>query len=70
MSVYQRSYQIDYFCGWRYILSPKFRNQVKLKWGSNLIQRSLCIFGALTSIVLTSTGAILLAMTIWYLIRY
>lgn len=69
MSVYQRSYQIDYFCGWRYVLSPSFRDQVRLKWGSNLIQRSLWMVGAVTSIMLTSAGAILLAMMIWYLIQ-
>lgn len=69
MALLQRSYQIDYFCGWRYLLSEKFRNQVRAKWMQNPLQKSLFMIGGFTSIVLTSAATILLAMTVLYLIR-
>ena len=67
MTQYERSYQIDYFCGWRYLFSAKFRDQVKQKWGNNLMLRSLFLIGSFTGILLTSAAAILLIMSIWHL---
>ena len=67
MTQYERSYQIDYFCGWRYLFSAKFRDQVKQKWGNNLMLRSLFLIGSFTGILLTSAAAILLIMAIWHL---
>ena len=66
---YHRSYQIDYFCGWRYLLSPSFRAQVRAKWGDNKFHRGLCLIGGFSSILITSTGAVLLAMAVWNLLR-
>jgi hypothetical protein len=70
MTQYQRSYQIDYFCGWRYLLSPKFRNQARAKWGRNLLLRSLFLLGGFSSILITSTATVLLAMAVWNLLSY
>jgi hypothetical protein len=67
MTQYERSYQIDYFCGWRYLFSAKFRDRVKQKWGNNLMLRSLFLIGSFTGMLLTSAAAILLIMAIWHL---
>ncbi len=69
MSVYQRSYQIDYFYGWRYLLSAKFRNRVNQKWEDNRLLQSLSFIGGFTSILLTSTATILLIIAIWHMAR-
>lgn len=69
MALYQRSYQIDYFCGWRYLLSEKFRNHVRSKWMRNPLQKALCMIGGFTSIALTTAAAILLTMAVWNLIN-
>lgn len=70
MIYFQRSYQIDYFCGWRYLLSAEFRNKIRLKWGSSLYLRSLCLMGCFASLVITSTAAVLLTMAVWNLVRF
>ena len=67
MTQYERSYQIDYFCGWRYLFSAKFRDQIKKKWGNNFTLRSLFLIGSFTGILLTSAATILLIMAIWQL---
>jgi hypothetical protein len=56
-----RSYQIDYFCGWRYIFSPSFRKRVHKKWNGNTFTRLACIFGGFFGVIFT-TGLILLAL--------
>lgn len=63
-----RSYQIDYFCGWRYIFSPAFRKKVHQKWGSNPFTRIICIFGGFFGIVFTSTLILLALMAGWHLL--
>ena len=68
MTMYQRSYQIDYFYGWRYLLSPNFRSRVKQKWGNNRLLQSLSLIGSFTSILLTSAASVLLIMAIWQMI--
>ena len=60
-----RTNQPDYFCGWHYLLSPKFRTKVHQKWGGNPFSESLCIIGGLTGMVLTSGIFILVTMTAW-----
>lgn len=67
MTLYTRSYQIDCICGWRYLFSAKLRHQVKQKWGSNLMLRSLYFIGGFTSILLSLTGVVLLILAIWQL---
>ena len=62
--MYQRSYQIDYFYGWRYLLSAKFRNRVKQKWGNSHLLQSLSLIGGFTSILLTSIASVLLIMAL------
>lgn len=67
MIYYDRSYQFDYLCGWRYLFSAKFRAQARQKWGGNIVMRSLFLIGSFTSILLTSAAAVLLLQLIWYL---
>ena len=67
MTMHTRSYQIDYFCGWRYLFSAKFRQHVKQKWGSNVLLRSLFFIGGFTGILLSVTASVLLILTIWQL---
>ena len=67
MTLHTRSYQIDYFFGWRYLCSAKFRRQVKQKWGSNVLLRSLFFIGGFTGILLSVTASVLLILTIWQL---
>ncbi len=67
MTMYTRSYQFDYFCGWRYLFSAKFRQQVKQKWGSNIALRSLFLIGGFASILLTLSAAVLIILAIWQL---
>jgi hypothetical protein len=70
MTIYQRSYQIDYFYGWRYLLSAKFRNQVRQKWGNSRFLKSMSLIGSFTSILLTSAATILLIIAIWQMSGY
>jgi len=56
-----RHYQINYFCGWQYILSPKFRDEVHQKWAGNAWDRSLCVLGGVSGVVLT-TGIFVLVI--------
>jgi len=67
MTLHTRSYQIDYFFGWRYLFSAKFRQQVKQKWGSNLMLRSLFFIGGFTGILLSLTAVVILFLAIWQL---
>jgi hypothetical protein len=67
--MYQRSYQIDYFCGWRYLLSPEFREQARKKWGRNLFLRCLFTLGSIASILLTSIAGIMVLLAILELIK-
>ncbi len=67
MTLHTRNYQIDYFFGWRYLFSAKFRQQVKQKWGSNFMLRSLFFIGGFTGILLTLTAVVLLILAIWQL---
>jgi uncharacterized membrane protein YoaK (UPF0700 family) len=60
MTLYERYYQIDYFSGWRYLFSEKFRKQSKRKWGRNRLLKSLFIIGSLIGMLLTSAAAVLL----------
>lgn len=57
-----RHYQINYFCGWQYIFSPIFRNEVHQKWAGNTWDRSLCVIGGISGMVIT-TG--IFALAIW-----
>jgi len=63
-----RSYQIDYFCGWRYLLSPSFRKLVHRKWNTGLFTRMACIFGGFFGIVFTSTLILLALLAGWDLL--
>jgi cytosine/uracil/thiamine/allantoin permease len=61
-------YQIDYFSGWRYLFSSRYRDQVKQKWGKNLILKSMFLIGSVIGILLTSAAAVLLVQLVWFLI--
>lgn len=60
------NYQIDFFSGWRYLYSANYREQVKQKWGNNLVLKSLFLIGSFTGILLTSASAVLLVQLIWF----
>jgi hypothetical protein len=62
------NYQIDFFCGWRYLFSAIYKDQVKQKWGKNRVLYGLFLFGSFLSILLTSTIAVLLIQYVWFLI--
>ena len=62
-----RSYQIDYFSGWRYLFSENYRDHVKQKWGKNLIHKSLCLAGSFIGMLLTTAAAILIIQLVWFL---
>jgi hypothetical protein len=63
-----RGYQIDFFCGWRYLFSPTFRKRVHQKWDSNLFTRLACIFGGFFGMIFTSALILLALMAGWNLI--
>lgn len=63
-----RSYQIDYFCGWRYLFSANYRNHAKQKWGNNLLLKSLFLVANIFSILLTSAATVLLIQLVWFVI--
>lgn len=60
-------YQIDFFCGWRYLFSANYREHVKQNWGSNRILQGLYLIGCLIGIIITSYVAVLLIQLIWFL---
>ena len=68
MNLQFRSYEFDYFCGWRYLLSPQFRTRVHSKWGGNLWLRLLCITGGLIGMVISSALTVFLLVAAWYLL--
>jgi hypothetical protein len=63
-----RSYQIDYFCGWRYLLSPAFRKRVHRKWNTNSFTRLACIIGGCFGMIFTSALILLALMAGWDLL--
>jgi hypothetical protein len=62
------SYQIDFFCGWRYLFSKDYRAQVRQKWLKNPILQILYLIGSLLSILFTSAIAVFLIRHAWFLI--
>lgn len=68
MYLYRRSYQIDYFCGWRYIFSPAFRVRVHEKWNGNRFARLACVLGGFLGVVLTSALAMFFLAAAWRLL--
>lgn len=63
-----RNYQIDYFCGWRYIFSPSFRRKVHQKWNANPFTRMACIFGGFFGMVFTSALILFAMLASWHLL--
>ena len=61
------SHRFDYFFGWRYLLSPAFREQMRLKWGRTQLTRMLCYAGIICSLMISSALAILVLLAGWYL---
>jgi len=64
MQDYNRTYQIDYFYGWRYVFSAEFRSQVKLKWKNNWLFRVLSIPGGLMSMLVSLSVLAIFFITI------
>jgi dolichol kinase len=67
--MYQRSYQIDYFYGWRYLFSPEFRDQARKKTGKSLMLHSMFMVGGFISILLSSAALVLVAMAVVELVK-
>lgn len=67
MLIVSRSYQFDYFCGWRYLFSPVYRQHVRQKWGGNMVLKSMFIVGSLVSITFTTAAGVLLARLVLHL---
>jgi hypothetical protein len=65
---YSDTYRFDYFCGWRYLTSPAFRNRMRTRWGRSLWLRVLGYVGVFTSLLITTTAAVLALMTAWHLL--
>lgn len=63
-----RSYQIDYFFGWRYLFSSKFRRRVQLTWNTNPFSRIVCIFGGIFGMVFTGALTLLALMATLHLL--
>jgi hypothetical protein len=66
---YTPSYRFDYFCGWRYLISPTFREQMRVRWGKNLWTRALCSAGIFTSLLITTSAAVLALLACWHLMN-
>lgn len=62
-----RNYQIDYFCGWRYLLSRRFRNRVREQWGGSILKKSVCIFGGVIGMILTTSLTLFFIFSFWEL---
>jgi hypothetical protein len=62
------SYQIDFFCGWRYLFSVKYREYVKQRWGGNLFLQCLFLTGSLLSILFTSAIVVFLIRQVWVMV--
>jgi hypothetical protein len=67
MIYYPASYRFDYFCGWRYLVSPAFRHQMLDRWGQSPWMRALCYAGVAASLLITTTVAVLALMAGWHL---
>ena len=65
---WNKGHQFDYACGWRYLLSPVYRRQVKAKRGGNLWSSTLCLPGGVIGIVMTSAVAMIPVMAVWELL--
>jgi hypothetical protein len=64
---YTNSYRFDYFCGWRYLVSPAYRNLMRTRWGKSPWIRALYYAGVLTSLLITTTAAVLILLASWHL---
>ena len=66
---YSNSYRFDYFCGWRYLVSPAFREMLRAKWGRTPVTRLLCYAGVLFSLLVTTGAGVLAMLAGWYLMH-
>ena len=62
---WNKGHQIDYACGWRFLFSSRFRQEVKAKWGGSIWLGSMCLAGGLIGIGITTAIIIILVMGLW-----
>ena len=56
------SHRIDYFSGWRFLLSPRYRRSVQKRWTAESPHiRSLDIAGMVVTLLVTGCGLLLVA---------
>jgi hypothetical protein len=59
-----RRYQIDYMCGLRYVLSPKYRSRVNESMANSTCLRFVYVFGGFVSIVAVVAAVMLLTLAL------
>jgi hypothetical protein len=59
-----RRYQIDYMCGLRYVLSPKYRARVNESMTNSTCLRFVYAFGGFISIAVVMTALLLLTLAL------
>jgi hypothetical protein len=69
MICYSNSYHFDYFCGWRYLFSPAFRDAMYARWGANRWTRALCFAGVAISLLVTGSAAILAVLAVLHVMN-
>ena len=69
MNYPMNSHKFDYFYGWNYLVSPNFRNRVRSRCSGKRSMKVLCYSAVLTSLLLTSTAAVLALLAIWHLLN-
>jgi hypothetical protein len=66
---YGDSYRFDYFCGWRYLASPAFRNRMRARWGRSPWMRVLGYAAVIASLLITTTAGVFALMAAWHLLN-
>ena len=69
MIEYTDGYRFDYLCGWRYLVSPAFRNRMRARWGQSQWTRALCYTGVIASLLLTTTAIVFALAAGWHLMN-
>jgi hypothetical protein len=66
---YSNNYRFDYFYGWRFLMSPAFRNRMRTRWGQSPWLRLLSYTGVIISLLLTTAAAVFTLMAGWHLMN-
>ena len=64
--ILDRGYQLDYFCGWRYLSSANYRVYVKQRWGKNLLLQVFFLIECFIGIFFTTAATLLLTQLIGF----